>query len=74
MHVRQCYEVKVAHVVLPEKRGHQLHASVKAPVIRAAPIDEECMIPRHLFCLMYQRVTFASHSYREQPIQQSVSS
>src|SRR5262245_13961265 len=48
MHMRQCYEVKVAHVVLPEKRRHQLHTSVEAPVIRAAPIDEERMIPRPL--------------------------
>src|SRR5712691_8747321 len=49
VHVRQCHEVKVAHVVLPEKRGNELHASVEAPVIRAAPIDEKRMIPRHLY-------------------------
>ena len=48
VHVRQCHEVQVTHVVLPEKRGNELHASVEAPVIRAAPIDEERMIPRHL--------------------------
>src|SRR5262245_25102562 len=48
VHMRQRHEVQAAHVVLPEKRGNQLHASVEASVIGAAPIDEERMIPRCL--------------------------
>src|SRR6267378_5186503 len=49
VHVRQCHEVKATHIVLPEKRGNQLRASVEAPVIRTAPVDEERMMPRHLY-------------------------
>ena len=31
VHVRQCHEVKVAHVVLPEKRGNQRAPVSKRP-------------------------------------------
>ena len=46
--MRQSDEVEAAHIVLPEKRGDNLHPSVEAPIIRATTVNEELMVIGHL--------------------------
>src|SRR5262245_23783292 len=44
MHMRQGDEVEAAHIVLPEKRGDNLHPRVKAPIVRATTVNKQLMV------------------------------